>query len=119
MVAPPPLRPPRVQQQDRRELERQQELRQQQLADLGVEGDTEVSDLIQRIQTLAPYFKANGAYPVFLTWRTGPSETLAGILGSFSAIPGQVIITSPVAPATLPAGWSLVDTTTGAHRNVA
>ncbi|HEV8330854.1 MAG TPA: C1 family peptidase [Steroidobacteraceae bacterium] len=35
---------------------------------------------VQRIQTLAPYFKANGVYPVFLTWRTGPTETLCGIL---------------------------------------
>lgn len=35
---------------------------------------------IDRIQALAPYFKANGVYPVFLTWRTGPSETLAAIL---------------------------------------
>jgi hypothetical protein len=35
---------------------------------------------VQRIQTLAPYFKANGVYPVFLTWRTGPAETLSGIL---------------------------------------
>jgi hypothetical protein len=35
---------------------------------------------IERIQTLAPYFKANGAYPIFLTWRTGPAETLKSIL---------------------------------------
>ena len=35
---------------------------------------------MQRIQTLAPYFKANGVYPLFLTWRTGPTETLSGIL---------------------------------------
>jgi hypothetical protein len=35
---------------------------------------------VERIQTLAPYFKANGVYPVFLTWRTGPTETLSGIL---------------------------------------
>jgi hypothetical protein len=35
---------------------------------------------IDRIQTLAPYFKANGVYPVFLTWRTGPTETLSAIL---------------------------------------
>jgi hypothetical protein len=35
---------------------------------------------VQRIQTLAPYFRANGVYPVFLTWRTGPTETLASIL---------------------------------------
>ena len=33
---------------------------------------------IERIRTLAPYFKANGVYPVFLTWRTGPTETLVG-----------------------------------------
>ena len=32
---------------------------------------------VERIQTLAPYFKANGVYPVFLTWRTGPTETLS------------------------------------------
>jgi hypothetical protein len=35
---------------------------------------------VQRIQALAPYFKANGVYPLFLTWRTGPTETLSGIL---------------------------------------
>ncbi|HEX7114088.1 MAG TPA: C1 family peptidase [Steroidobacter sp.] len=35
---------------------------------------------IQRIRTLAPYFKANGAYPIFVTWRTGPVETLGSIL---------------------------------------
>jgi hypothetical protein len=35
---------------------------------------------IERIQTLAPYFRANGTYPLFLTWRTGPTETLAAIL---------------------------------------
>jgi hypothetical protein len=35
---------------------------------------------IDRIQTLAPYFKANGVYPLFLTWRTGPAETLSAIL---------------------------------------
>ena len=35
---------------------------------------------IERIQTLAPYFRANGIYPLFLTWRTGPTETLSAIL---------------------------------------
>ncbi|MGH8176957.1 MAG: C1 family peptidase [Steroidobacter sp.] len=35
---------------------------------------------IDRIQALAPYFRANGAYPIFLTWRTGPTETLKSIL---------------------------------------
>jgi hypothetical protein len=36
---------------------------------------------IERIRILAPYFKANGIYPVFLTWKTGPGETLSSILG--------------------------------------
>jgi pimeloyl-ACP methyl ester carboxylesterase len=35
---------------------------------------------VDRIRTLAPYFKANGTHPVFLTWRTGPLETLSSIL---------------------------------------
>jgi pimeloyl-ACP methyl ester carboxylesterase len=35
---------------------------------------------VERIRTLAPYFQANGTYPVFLTWRTGPIETLSAIL---------------------------------------
>ena len=35
---------------------------------------------IQRIATMAPYFDANGIYPVFLTWKTGPTESLADIL---------------------------------------
>lgn len=35
---------------------------------------------IARIQTLAPYFRANGVHPLFLTWKTGPTETLASIL---------------------------------------
>jgi hypothetical protein len=35
---------------------------------------------IERIQVLAPYFKANGVYPIFLIWKTGPTETLASIL---------------------------------------
>jgi hypothetical protein len=35
---------------------------------------------IERIRVLAPYFEANGIYPLFLTWRTGPLETLGHIL---------------------------------------
>jgi hypothetical protein len=31
---------------------------------------------IRRIRVLAPYFDANGVYPLFLTWRTGIGETL-------------------------------------------
>lgn len=32
---------------------------------------------IRRIRVLAPYFEANGVYPIFLTWKTGAGETLA------------------------------------------
>lgn len=38
------------------------------------------SESIDRIRVLAPYFAANGIYPLFLTWRTGPIETLLQIL---------------------------------------
>lgn len=31
---------------------------------------------IRRIRVLAPYFAANGVYPLFLTWKTGIGETL-------------------------------------------
>lgn len=37
-------------------------------------------DSIRRIRMLAPVFAANGIYPLFLTWRTGPGETLADIV---------------------------------------
>ncbi|MGA8262307.1 MAG: C1 family peptidase [Arenicellales bacterium] len=35
---------------------------------------------IARIRTMAPYFTANGVYPVFLTWKTGLLETLLSIM---------------------------------------
>lgn len=35
---------------------------------------------IDRIRVLAPYFEANDVYPLFLTWRTGPIETLMSML---------------------------------------
>ena len=31
---------------------------------------------IKRIRMLAPYFDANAIYPLFLTWKTGPAETI-------------------------------------------
>jgi hypothetical protein len=34
---------------------------------------------VKRIQVMAPYFQANGVYPIFLTWRTGALESLKGI----------------------------------------
>jgi len=37
-------------------------------------------EAIDRIRVLAPYFAANGIYPLFLTWRTGPVETLLQML---------------------------------------
>ena len=35
---------------------------------------------VERIRVLAPYFTANGIYPLFVTWRTGPIETLSDML---------------------------------------
>jgi hypothetical protein len=35
---------------------------------------------IERIRVMGPVFAANGIYPLFLTWRTGPVETLLGIV---------------------------------------
>ena len=32
---------------------------------------------MQRIRVLAPCFLANGVYPLFMTWKTGPGETIA------------------------------------------
>ncbi len=36
---------------------------------------------LQRTRVMAPYFLENGIYPLFITWRTGFGESLAGILG--------------------------------------
>jgi hypothetical protein len=49
---------------------------------------------IDRIRVVAPYFEANGIYPLFLTWRTGPGETIASMLedtfrGFFGADDGE------------------------------
>lgn len=44
-------------------------------------------------------------------------QTLFQTMTAFSRVPGQVIIASPVAPTTVPPGWTVVDTTTNAHRS--
>ena len=36
---------------------------------------------MNRIRILAPYFKANGLYPIFFSWRTGFLESLVNITG--------------------------------------
>lgn len=38
------------------------------------------NESIQRIRVLAPYFRENGIYPLFFTWKTGPGETLQDML---------------------------------------
>lgn len=38
---------------------------------------------IRRIRTMAPYFLANGIYPIFLTWKTGVVESIEGRLEDF------------------------------------
>ncbi|MGD8570087.1 MAG: C1 family peptidase [Gammaproteobacteria bacterium] len=35
---------------------------------------------IKRIRVMAPYFVENGVYPLFITWRTGFQESIAGML---------------------------------------
>ena len=40
---------------------------------------------VKRIQVMAPYFEANGIYPIFLTWRTGVMESLKGIFEDIQA----------------------------------
>jgi len=40
--------------------------------------DEDVS--LARVRVLAPHFEANGAYPLFLTWRTGLVESLVGLM---------------------------------------
>ncbi len=42
---------------------------------LNAEGDS-----IKRIRTLAPYFQANGVYPVFFSWKTGLQESILSIM---------------------------------------
>lgn len=34
---------------------------------------------VKRIRVLAPYFRANGIYPIFLTWRTGALDSILEI----------------------------------------
>ncbi|MEW6320455.1 MAG: C1 family peptidase [Acidobacteriota bacterium] len=52
----------------------------------GLNGEDES---IRRIRVLAPYFLANHIYPVFLTWRTGPGETIRSLVADwFRRIPG-------------------------------
>ncbi|MDN3918715.1 C1 family peptidase [Roseateles violae] len=38
------------------------------------------SEALQRTRVLAPYFEANEIYPIFLTWRTGPVETITSMV---------------------------------------
>jgi hypothetical protein len=35
---------------------------------------------IERIRVMAPYFRANGIYPLFVTWKTGFGESISGLL---------------------------------------
>ena len=37
-------------------------------------------DSLTRIRLMAPYFRENGIYPLFITWKTGPLESIGGML---------------------------------------
>lgn len=38
------------------------------------------ADSIKRIRVLGPCFEANDVYPLFITWKTGPGETIADMV---------------------------------------
>jgi hypothetical protein len=38
------------------------------------------ADSLLRVRIMAPYFQANGIYPLFITWKTGVLETLRDII---------------------------------------
>lgn len=40
-------------------------------------------DSINRVRVMAPYFKANGIYPIFISWKTGFIESITNQLGDF------------------------------------
>ncbi|MFG6467736.1 C1 family peptidase [Roseateles sp. BYS87W] len=54
------------------------------------------SESVQRIRVLAPYFLANGIYPLFFTWKTGPGETVSDMLED---------LLKRVVPGTRSEGW--------------
>ncbi|HYD78537.1 MAG TPA: alpha/beta hydrolase [Paucimonas sp.] len=43
-------------------------------------GLNDEQDSIRRIRVMAPYFRENGVYPIFVTWKSGWQETLAAML---------------------------------------
>jgi len=47
------------------------------------------ADSLARIRTLAPYALAQGIYPLFVTWRTGPLETLSDLVEEALAQAGE------------------------------
>lgn len=38
------------------------------------------AESVVRIRMMAPYFRENGIYPLFITWKTGAMESIGGIL---------------------------------------
>lgn len=43
-------------------------------------GLNDEDDSVNRVRILAPYFRENGVYPIFFTWKTGFLESITGIL---------------------------------------
>lgn len=43
-------------------------------------GLNDEQDSLTRIRMMAPYFRENGIYPLFVTWKTGAMESIGGIL---------------------------------------
>ena len=40
-------------------------------------------DSINRVRVMAPYFKSNGIYPIFITWKTGFKESIKNQLNEY------------------------------------
>lgn len=58
------------------------------------------AESIRRIRVMGPYFKANGVYPLFYTWRTGLLDTVSGALDdALGLAPGQAIAGGVIAEA--------------------
>ena len=58
------------------------------------------SDSISRIRVMAPYALANGIYPLFISWRSGPVETVSDLAEEWAARLGLGVRGAPRAK-----GW--------------
>jgi Papain family cysteine protease len=58
-------------------------------------GLNEEESSVERIRIMAPYFKANGVYPLFITWKTGLLESLRAIFDDQTKALGLAVDGAP------------------------